>query len=565
MDLIDSRLATEAIENQFDQFKVVGRRKLAEPFEIGRFTGQDVFAGDRFQGFSSEGQIHRVARLVLKINREASKDRIDRPNPAETPASVHAEAAGRQSNERFDMVPLELSGRRHLLEFFSHNHQKLASPTGLGLLKVVSGQNPREIAVEVLQRRGNNRFIEDLLEEALSRASLSGPDRGLCQELVYGVVRWQATLDWLISRKASAPPKPLLQNLLRLGLYQIFWLDRIPNHAAVNESVEIAKRKGLNSQAGFVNAVLRGHLREQEATRALLDELRKTDPALAHSHPHWLFERWRKQFGADAAIKLMEWNDQPPKTYARINTLKVDVAKVLPMWREENVDYDFFTRPWCEENLVFLLKSHPPLAQLASFRQGLFYVQDPSTLLAVRQLDPKPGEAILDLCAAPGGKLTYIAQLLKNEGKVLAHDVSSERVALIRENSARLGITCVRTILPEQLSEIPPATMDRVLLDAPCSNTGVMRRRVELRWRITEEEIRRLQSIQLDLLRRAALLLKPGGELLYSTCSLEPEENSVVVEQFLAEQPGFHEITRQQLLPWVEGVDGAFVSRLQRR
>jgi 16S rRNA (cytosine967-C5)-methyltransferase len=320
----------------------------------------------------------------------------------------------------------------------------------------------------------------------------------------------------------------------------------------------------LKSQAGFVNALLRGYLREYDATRALLADLEKTDPALAHSHPQWLFDRWQKLWGAQAAIKLMEWNNQPPKTYARINSLKTEAAKVLPIWRDENVDYDFFTRPWCQENLVFVLKSHPPLLELASFRQGLFYVQDPSTLLAVRQLDPKPGEAILDLCSAPGGKLTYLAQLLTNQGKVLAHDLNPQRLEMIRENCARLGVTCVHTILPGQLAEVPPSTLDRVLLDAPCSNTGVMRRRVDLRWRVTEDEIRRLQATQLQLLNQAAPLLRSGGELIYSTCSLEPEENETVISQFITSQPAFHEISRQQLLPWVDGVDGAFVSRLRR-
>jgi 16S rRNA (cytosine967-C5)-methyltransferase len=398
----------------------------------------------------------------------------------------------------------------------------------------------------------------------LARSAISSADRGLCQELVYGVVRWQGTLDWLIARKASGAPKPLLQILLRLGLYQIFWLDRIPNHAAVNETVEVAKRKGLKSQAGFVNAVLRGYLREHDATRALLEDLKKTDPALAHSHPQWLFQRWRRLWGEDPAIKLMEWNNQPPKTYARTNTLQTDAAKLLPMWREENVDYDFFSRPWCEENLVFLLKSHPPLAHLGSFRQGLFYLQDPSTLLAVRQLDAQAGEAILDVCAAPGGKLTYIAQLLRNEGKVLAHDMNSERLELIRENCARLGVTCVHTVRPNELTALPPSTLDRVLVDAPCSNTGVMRRRVELRWRLNEDEICRLQSAQLELLGRMAQLLKPGGTLVYSTCSLEPEENENVISDFLESQPGVHEISRHQLLPWVDGVDGAFVVSLRR-
>ena len=175
------------------------------------------------------------------------------------------------------------------------------------------------------------------------------------------------------------------------------------------------------------------------------------------------------------------------------------------------MEYDFVRRDWMEENLVFELKSHPPLSRLPSFQQGLFYVQDPSTLLAARELDPQPGESVLDLCAAPGGKLTFLAQLLRNEGRLLAHDTTPERLQLIEQNCARLGVTCVQTALPSTLNSPPSTLFDRILIDAPCSNTGVMRRRVDLRWRIRLEEIGRLRTTQLDLLRQAASLLKPGG------------------------------------------------------
>ncbi|HEY5481363.1 MAG TPA: transcription antitermination factor NusB, partial [Verrucomicrobiae bacterium] len=274
-------------------------------------------------------------------------------------------------------------------------------------------EKPREIALRILQRDAGGEFVEDRFEAELARTRLSPPDRHLCQELAYGIVRWQATLDWLIARKTDArPQKPMLQNLLRLGLYQIFWLNRIPDHAAVNETVELARQSGFHSQAGFINAVLRGYLRESDATRRLLAELKTAQPHLGYSHPEWLVAHWQTRWGADHAAQLMEWNNTPPKAFARINTLKADPAKLLVQWRDENVEYDFVRRDWAEENLVFELKAHPPLGQMPSFQQGLFYVQDPSTLLAVRELDPQPGETVLDLCAAPGGKLTFIAQLM---------------------------------------------------------------------------------------------------------------------------------------------------------
>ena len=425
------------------------------------------------------------------------------------------------------------------------------------------------------QRHAGGKFIEDLLETALYGAQLSSADRGLCQEITYGVVRWQATLDWLIAQKTDGrEQKPGLQNLLRLGLYQIFWLDRIPDHAAVNETVELAKQNGFGAQAGFVNAVLRGYLREHDETKKLLTGLKISQLALGWSHPEWLVARWQKRWGIEKPASLLEWNNTPPKTFARVNTLKTDAGKLLEKWRDENVEYDFVRRDWLEENLVFELKSHPPLSSLASFRDGWFYIQDPGTLLAVCKLGPQPGETILDFCAAPGGKTTFIAQLMNNQGRIVAQDVSDERLKWIQENCARLGVTCVETqraagILPAGLGEkdgtasgTPAARFDRILVDAPCSNTGVMRRRVDLRWRIQPEEIECLRAAQLDLLQQAAPQVKPGGVLVYSTCSLEPEENGEVVKQFLSDHAGFKLESERELLPFADNVDGAYVARL---
>jgi len=457
-------------------------------------------------------------------------------------------------------------------------------------LNDVSGQNPRQIAAEILQqRRPGGDFTEGLLERALAQVGLSTVDRALCQELVYGVVRWQAALDWLIGRKTDGrEQKPGLQNLLRLGLYQIFWLDRIPDHAAVHQTVELARQNGFDSQTGFVNAVLRGYLREHDATKQLLAALKTTQPALGWSHPEWLVARWQKRWGAEKTAQLLEWNNTPPKTFARINTLKFGRAgsplpaepanaeggahgvtrpasentdDLLARWRNEGVVYDPVRREPLEENLVFELKSHPPLASLDSFRQGWFYIQDPSTLFAPIWLGAQPGETILDFCAAPGGKTTFLAQLMNNQGRIVAQDISRERLKLIQENCQRLGVTCVEPILSSAFS-LQPSAFDRILVDAPCSNTGVMRRRVDSRWRIQPEEILRLQQTQLALLEQAAARLKSGGVLVYSTCSLEPEENQEVVNRFLYKHTEFKLESERELLPFVDNVDGAFVAAL---
>jgi len=503
----------------------------------------------------------------------------------------------------------------------------------MALLKLVGEQKPRQIAAQVLQqRRAKGEFIENLLQTALAQNRLSPADRGLCREIVYGVVRWQAALDWLIARKTGGrEQKPALQNLLRLGLYQIFWLDRIPDHAAVHETVELAKQNGFGPQAGFVNALLRGYLREHDATAKLLADLKATQPALGWSHPEWLVTRWQKRWGHEKTAQLLEWNNTPPKTFARVNTLKFrrgefhepqtssdeksgrrgtppsefrDAGDLLARWRDEGVGYDFVQCdclgradlpvgqdapprvPITFDNLVFELKSHPPLESLASFRDGWFYIQDPSTLLAPAWLGAQPGETILDFCAAPGGKTTFLAQLMNNQGRIVAQDISEERLKLIRENCARLGATCVefcrsrgdealtsKSEIGNRESEISQRRLmssptneqfDRVLVDAPCSNTGVMRRRVDLRWRIQPKEIERLRGTQVDLLSQAAARVKPDGVLAYSTCSLEREENQEVVNRFLFQQDGFKLETERELLPFTDGVDGAYVARLHR-
>jgi len=417
------------------------------------------------------------------------------------------------------------------------------------------------------QHAEDGAFIEDLLDAALSRSTLESADRRLLQELVFGIVRWQGTLDWLIRHKTEGrTQKQVLQILLRLGLYQIFWLERIPDHAAVNETVELARRLGFGPQSGFINAVLRGYLREHDATVPQLDLLKREQPAIGYSHPEWLYERWRTRFGEDKARALLEWNNKPPPTYARLNNLKATAEDLAQRWEAEGVLFTPRTWDWTEPNTVFELRSHPPLASLRTFQEGLFYIQDPSTLLAVRALDPRPGEAILDTCAAPGGKTTYIAQLMQNRGLIMAQDIDVRRREMVRENCSRLGVRIVNlsratTAVNQDLSE----PFDRIIVDVPCSNTGVMRRRADLRWRIEQAELKRLAATQMQLLEKAAGQVKPGGVLVYSTCSLEPEENTELVQRFASKCPPFKLDHERALLPFDHGVDGAYVARLIRQ
>lgn len=400
-----------------------------------------------------------------------------------------------------------------------------------------------------------------MLDRTLSKHRLPPSDRALIHEMCAGVLRWRSTLDWLIDRQSRQhEPTTSVRVLLRLGLYQLFWLDRVPPHAAVHETVEAAYALDLRSQAGFVNAVLRHYSRVLEETKALLKDLRTSDPALGWSHPKWIVERWLPRLTPEELQSTLAWNNSPASTYARINTLKADPGQVIDAWRKEGVDYDFDRRDWFPENTVFRLRRHPPLERLRSLQEGWFYVQDPSTLLAVHVLQPQPGERLLDLCAAPGGKTTYLAQSIDNDGTIVAAEPDARRRGRLLDNVQRLAAD-VQVVAPED-----PATQgpfDGILVDAPCSNTGVLRRRLDARWRLTHQDVERCRKAQAQLLTSALARLRPGGRLVYSTCSLEPDENEELVVAVLALHPHVKLESSRLLHPARDQVDGAFAALLR--
>lgn len=426
---------------------------------------------------------------------------------------------------------------------------------------------PRIIAYQALRRsEAPGDFVEHRLEADAGFRALSREDRGLAQELVLGVVRRRPTLDWLLARRTEGRrQRPEVRTVLHVGLYQLLFLDRIPPHAAVHETVELARSVGLSAQTGFVNAVLRGLLREIDGVRQALEDLRSTDLATATAHPAWLVDRWRERLGSADLVRLLDLDNRPPGTFARVNRARIQPAALLAAWAAEGVTALPRSFPWQGPEVVFELREHPPLAGLGSFQRGEFYVQDPSTLLAVTLLDPRPGEAILDACAAPGGKTALLAARVAPEGRVLAEDLHPDRLALLSGNIVRLGLTGVTVAVASQDPEVVgEGGFDRVLVDAPCSNTGVLRRRVEARWRLQPASLAGLQEAQRRILSRAARRVRPGGVLVYSTCSLEPEENAGQVDAFLRDEPGFRLEDRQEVLPWRDEVDGAFAARLRR-
>jgi 16S rRNA (cytosine967-C5)-methyltransferase len=393
-------------------------------------------------------------------------------------------------------------------------------------------------------------FSDEILHGLLERHPLQPSDRGLLTELFYGVLRHLRQLDFLIGQLREGALDERTRNLLRAGLYQIFHL-RVPAHAAVNETVSMA-----GPTRGLVNAVLRRALREQEG---LSQRLASQPLAVRESHPDFLVDRWTAQFGADSAEALCRLNNTPSENFFRVNSLKTSLEQLLELQPDAFV----------QDAARGVLK----LRRIPSewLESGWGYVQDPSTLLAPDLLDPQPGERVLDACAAPGGKSTYMAQKMGGRGRVVACDLYDSRVKRLKENVARLGTISVRVHLvdfllePEAGSPLLEAPFDRILLDVPCSNTGVIRRRVDVRWRLTEEDFVRMPVQQFALVRRAVPLLKAGGVLVYSTCSLENEENAAVVEQIARELPELALEEVQTSLPFRDGVDGSFAARFRKR
>ena len=423
----------------------------------------------------------------------------------------------------------------------------------------------RSVALAILlQREEPGDFLEHRLDRVPGFQALSDTDRRLSREIAFGVLRNRSVLDHLIARRTDGrPQRPVLRGILQMGLYQLLFLDRVPDHAVVNEAVQLARQRGFSAQSGFVNAVLRGVTRDREACRQALQTLKQQDPALGWSHPDWLVRRWAAGIGAEDLERLLAWNNSAPTTCVRVHRLRISPQDLKARWKAEGVEATPLPVDWADPDTVFALVRHPVLETLASFRDGGFYVQDPSTLMAVQLLDPQPGERILDLCAAPGGKTLAIAERLRGKGGLVAHDAHPGRLELVRENARRLGAEGIE-ICPDPELGGPGVLFDRVLVDAPCSNTGVLRRRVELRWRLQPDQISRLAGEQLRLLARASGLVRPGGVLVYSTCSLEPEENERVVEAFLQAHPGWTEVARRALHPVRDQVDGAFAARLVR-
>lgn len=444
----------------------------------------------------------------------------------------------------------------------------------------VRQKSAREVALNVLYHVDTRKAFADLLlGQALRDGGLEPRDAALATGLVNGTLRLRARLDWLLDRYVRAGVDTLpawIRNILRLGLYQMLYLDRVPVHAAVDESVKLARTYGHSGTAGLTNAVLRKILREKDTLPDPEAVIEDPDEALAvaTSHPQWLVERWVRRLGREEARALLEAENRPSPVCLRVNPGRTDREAL----RQTLADSGVQAEPGRWSRLSVRVDGNIVLQTLPEFASGLFFVQDESETLVVELLDPQPGETVLDLCAAPGGKTCQIQEARRSEGRVVAVDVQANRLNRVRENAARMGVQGVEAVLADGRRPVLSAPADRVLVDAPCSGLGVLGRRADARWRKTEASLRALLPLQAELLAAGAAQVKPGGVLVYSVCSTEPEEGPRQIATFLAGHPGFEAedagehlpsgvVTEGALLlyPHRHGTDGVFAARLRRR
>lgn len=453
-------------------------------------------------------------------------------------------------------------------------------------------QGPRELALRVLERVDAEGAYSGLeLNRALNEAELSRQDAGLATEIVYGTIQRLNTIDDVLAKRVKGWPRkiePWVRSLLRMSYYQLRWLDRVPAHAVTDEAVRLAKKRGHAGIAGLVNGVLRGILREGVVPPPPEGLTASERIALDHSHPKWLVERWIAAYGEPAAEAICAAGNEPPRASARVNALRADRGQLLRAMAEDGLDAR-------ESELApagIVAARAGSLAATRWFRDGEITVQDESSMLVAAVAAPEPGMRALDCCAAPGGKSTHLAELMGDRGVVIANDIHPHKEALVAQQAERLGLTCIRTTamdaaeLPDRLTGELGA-MDVVLLDAPCSGFGVIRRKPEIKWNKSESDIAALAELQRSLLERVHAFVRPGGTLVYSTCTIAKEENEETVRHFLVRHPEFaldpgwppailEALKRRgalpegfegmaQLLPQQFGSDGFFIARMKRK
>ncbi|GGB56981.1 16S rRNA (cytosine(967)-C(5))-methyltransferase RsmB [Fictibacillus barbaricus] len=401
--------------------------------------------------------------------------------------------------------------------------------------------NIRAIALDVLLKIEQNQAYSNLqLNQTLQNANIKNVDKGLLTNIVYGTIQRKNTIDFYVDQLLNKPVKKKdrwVLTLLRLSIYQMLYMDRVPDHAIIHEAVEITKQRGHQGLAGLVNGILRKLQREGTASMDKKAGEGSEKDALIYSMPQWLFERWSDQFGQEDAKKMAESNLLASSVTARVNTHLTNRQDVLKQLKEEGIVAE---EGELSPEGIIIKEGYLPETEV--YKRGLVTIQDESSMLVARAVDPAPGDYVLDTCAAPGGKSTHMAELMQGKGKVISLDLHAHKIDLINKQAKRLDLENIEASVLDArkvTEKFLPETFDRVLVDAPCSGFGVIRKKPDLKWSKTEEDVMRLNAIQKDILDAASKMVKQGGSLVYSTCTVDKEENKMVADWFLDNHPEF--------------------------
>ncbi len=417
-----------------------------------------------------------------------------------------------------------------------------------------------------------------VVSRTIQKGDMNDRDRRFYTELVYGTVRCLNYLDWIIGKLSSRTINkldPVCLVILRMGLYQIFRMSKIPESAACNEAVKMARRFGNRGMAGFVNALLRNSIRRRlEFQIPDLSENAPLHLSLTYHQPVWLVKKWIHDYGTDDTVRICQYFDSIPDLCLRTNTQRISRDELLQQLSKRGLQA--VAASFSPEGIY--LKDNPGIQSLQEIHDGLALIQDEPSQLVAHALDPQPHEVIFDVCAAPGGKTTHIAALAGPDTTVYGCDIYEHKLKLIESNARALHLTNVRTLLQDActIGDKYREKADRVLVDAPCSGLGVLHRKLDLRWRKRAEDLQKLPVLQSRILESAAACVRPGGVLVYSTCTMNDGENSQVIQQFLQAHQEFKAENLGnlcglsqpgpfiQLLPQKDELDGFFIARLRK-
>ncbi len=442
--------------------------------------------------------------------------------------------------------------------------------------------NLREVVLKILyETESKSAYSNIALNKHLKSYYGKNADKALITEIVYGIIKYKITIDYIIRQYSRIKKERIsiwILNILRMGIYQLIYLDRIPESAAVNESVKLAKRYGHKGSVAYVNGILRAISRNKDNIK--FPDKQKDEVGyltIKYSHPQWLVKRLLKQYGFTFTEELCIANNEIPQLNIRVNTLKTSTKELTKHLQQIGIKVK--QGDYCQEALI--IDSSGSIEELEAFKNGYFQVQDQGSMIVSKILDPKEGESILDVCCAPGGKLSHIAQIMKDTGKLIGWDIYEHKIDLTLKTLERLAINNTQVKLQDarKINKDLKEKFDKVIVDAPCSGLGIIRRKPDIKWNKSNETIEEITKIQKTILDTASKYVKPGGSLVYSTCTILDEENIQIIKNFIKDNPAYtlenvegyldEKIKKStakdgyiQLFPHIDGTDGFFICKL---